>query len=106
MVSNYEQAADFDDLTVELMRVLTIEPPFTAEEYANLEKEDRIERLHAAAIETLDRKSQRIREIVMPVVKASVEEGFAEKGDLIVIAAGMPFGKPGSTNLLRIAEVE
>ena len=75
LVSNYEQAADFDDLTVELMRVLTIEPPFTAEEYANLEKEDRIERLHAAAIETLDRKSQRIREIVMPVVKASVEEG-------------------------------
>lgn len=75
LVSNCEQAADFDDLTVELMRVLTIEPPFTAEEYANLEKEDRIERLHAAAIETLDRKSQRIREIVMPVVKASVEEG-------------------------------
>ncbi len=75
LVSNYEQAADFDDFTVELMRVLTIEPPFTAEEYANLEKEDRIERLHAAAIETLDRKSQRIREIVMPVVKASVEEG-------------------------------
>ena len=75
LVSNYEQAADFDDLTVELMRVLTIELPFTAEEYANLEKEDRIERLHAAAIETLDRKSQRIREIVMPVVKASVEEG-------------------------------
>ncbi len=75
LVSNYEQAADFDDLAVELMRVLTIEPPFTAEEYANLEKEDRIERLHAAAIETLDRKSQRIREIVMPVVKASVEEG-------------------------------
>lgn len=75
LVSNYEQAADFDDLTVELMRVLTIEPPFTAEEYANLEKEDRIERLHAAAIETLDRKSQRVREIVMPVVKASVEEG-------------------------------
>ena len=75
LVNNYEQAADFDDLAVELMRVLTIEPPFTAEEYANLEKEDRIERLHAAAIETLDRKSQRIREIVMPVVKASVEEG-------------------------------
>ncbi len=75
LVSNYEQAADFDDLAVELMRVLTIEPPFTAEEYANLEKEDRIERLHAVAIETLDRKSQRIREIVMPVVRASVEEG-------------------------------
>ncbi len=75
IVTNYEQAADYDDLAVELMRVLAIEPPFTAEEYASLEKEDRIERLHAAAIETLDRNSQRIREIVLPVVKASVEEG-------------------------------
>ena len=75
LVNNYAQPTDFDDLAVELMRILTIEPPFTADEYANLEKEDRIERLHAAAIETLDRKSQRIIEIVLPVVKAAVEEG-------------------------------
>ena len=30
---------------------------------------------------------------------------FAEPGQTIVIAAGMPFGTPGSTNLLRIAQV-
>ena len=29
--------------------------------------------------------------------------GFAQPGQTIVIAAGMPFGTPGSTNLLRIA---
>ena len=47
-----------------------------------------------------------VDEMVAAACKTSLEEGFAEKGDLIVIAAGMPFGKPGSTNLLRIAEVE
>ena len=31
---------------------------------------------------------------------------FAEKGDNIVITAGVPFGTPGSTNILRIAKVE
>lgn len=32
--------------------------------------------------------------------------GFAEKGDKFVMTAGVPFGTPGSTNILRIAWVE
>jgi pyruvate kinase len=32
-------------------------------------------------------------------------EGFAELGDNIVITAGVPFGTPGATNVLRIAPV-
>ncbi len=31
---------------------------------------------------------------------------FAKSGQIIVIAAGMPFGTPGSTNLLRIAQID
>jgi pyruvate kinase len=31
---------------------------------------------------------------------------FAQPGQTIVIAAGVPFGTPGSTNLLRIAQIE
>ncbi len=37
------------------------------------------------------------------IVKAS---GFAEKGDRFVMTAGVPFGTPGSTNILRIASIE
>ena len=36
----------------------------------------------------------------------AVEDGFAQRGDRIVITAGFPFGTPGSTNILRIARVE
>jgi pyruvate kinase len=36
---------------------------------------------------------------------AAVHEGFAAPGDYVVIAAGVPFGKSGTTNLLRIARV-
>ena len=32
-------------------------------------------------------------------------EGFAEAGQIVVIIAGMPFGTPGTTNLMRIASV-
>ncbi|MGH8445981.1 MAG: pyruvate kinase, partial [Solimonas sp.] len=34
------------------------------------------------------------------------KEGFGRRGDTIVIAAGIPFGAPGTTNLLRIAELQ
>jgi pyruvate kinase len=34
------------------------------------------------------------------------KQGLAKKGDLFVMTAGVPFGTPGSTNILRIAEVE
>jgi pyruvate kinase len=33
------------------------------------------------------------------------EEGFASPGESIVVTAGLPFGTPGATNLLRIAWV-
>ena len=32
-------------------------------------------------------------------------EGFARPGEFVVTIAGMPFGTPGATNLLRIATV-
>jgi pyruvate kinase len=38
--------------------------------------------------------------------RAAKHEGFAGSGDTVVITAGLPFGTPGATNLLRIATVE
>lgn len=34
------------------------------------------------------------------------EEGFGSSGQTVVISAGMPFGTPGTTNLLRIAQID
>ena len=33
-------------------------------------------------------------------------QGFARSGDRVVITAGVPFGTPGATNVLRLAWVE
>jgi len=44
-------------------------------------------------------------EMVSAACQTALKEGFAKKGDQIAITAGMPFGQPGSTNLLRLAEV-
>jgi len=39
-------------------------------------------------------------------VETATALAFAMPGQTIVIAAGMPFGTPGSTNLLRIAQID
>ena len=46
------------------------------------------------------------REMVERAVLTASQEGFATSGDRIVVTAGVPFGTPGATNILRIAWVE
>ena len=48
---------------------------------------------------------QSVNEMVEAATRAAVAEGYAVPGDQITIAAGMPFGQGGTTNLLRVAEV-
>ena len=45
------------------------------------------------------------RDMVELARTKAIEEGFAKKGDRIVIVAGVPFGVTGSTNNLRVVEV-
>ncbi len=45
------------------------------------------------------------QDMVEKACTAAREQGFARLGDRIVITAGVPFGTPGSTNVLRIAWV-
>lgn len=44
--------------------------------------------------------------MVAKACSTAVQEEFATRGDKLVITAGVPFGTPGATNVLRIAWVE
>ncbi|MBM3560777.1 MAG: pyruvate kinase [Alphaproteobacteria bacterium] len=44
-------------------------------------------------------------DMVSRAVAVAAEAGFAAPGDHIAITAGVPFGTPGATNLLRLARV-
>jgi len=46
-----------------------------------------------------------VEAMVDDACRVAREEGFAREGDTILVSAGMPFGTPGATNLLRIAKV-
>jgi pyruvate kinase len=44
-------------------------------------------------------------EAVASAAKLARMDGFAQKGDEIVVVAGVPFGQPGTTNALRVARI-
>jgi pyruvate kinase len=45
------------------------------------------------------------KEMVERATAVAESEGFASAGDKIVVTAGVPFGRAGSTNILRVAEI-
>jgi pyruvate kinase len=47
-----------------------------------------------------------VTEMTEVAIETAAKLGFARSGQTIVIAAGMPFGASGTTNLLRIARIE
>lgn len=51
------------------------------------------------------RKVTTFTEVVNDACFLAKKEGFAKAGDRIVVTAGVPFQVPGTTNILRIAEI-
>ncbi|MFQ5775476.1 MAG: pyruvate kinase [Kiloniellaceae bacterium] len=58
----------------------------------------------AHCVHTADVKS--FQEMVQKACRIARQEGIAAPGDKLAITAGVPFGTPGATNVLRIAWVE
>lgn len=47
-----------------------------------------------------------IDEMVNMAINITLDEGFGEMGEIIAITAGMPFGRTGTTNLLRLTRLK
>ncbi|HVB18619.1 MAG TPA: pyruvate kinase alpha/beta domain-containing protein [Stellaceae bacterium] len=45
-------------------------------------------------------------DMVQKAIRIAHGEGIADLGQRVVITAGVPFGTPGSTNVLRIAWID
>ncbi len=58
----------------------------------------------AHCVQTADVRT--FQEMVQKACGIALTEGIAKVGDKIIVTAGVPFGTPGATNVLRIAWVE
>ena len=46
-----------------------------------------------------------VDDMVDRACRIAFKEGFAKTGQRVIVVAGVPFGTPGATNMLRIAYV-
>jgi pyruvate kinase len=58
--------------------------------------------LHCVAGE----EPQTLEEMINHACQVARDEGFAKPGERIIVTAGLPLGRPGATNLIRIAYVD
>ena len=56
------------------------------------------------AVETEDLHT--FGDMVVTAIRVAKKENIAEVGDVMAITAGVPFGTPGATNILRIARID
>ncbi|MDE6288309.1 MAG: SEC-C domain-containing protein, partial [Muribaculaceae bacterium] len=79
---------DYPSLSLEIFRTFSIEPPFDETTYSRLDRNERVEALHAAALKELERKNDKIREIAVPVIKNLMETNDYRGKIIVPIADG------------------
>ncbi len=88
LVNEYDQPASYPELAEEVLRIFTIEMPFSEQEASTLSAQDKVQAIYDAAMQNLERRSERIREITFPVIKDIVENRNASGAIAVPITNG------------------
>ncbi len=84
IVEQYHGVAEFEEFTLELIRLLSIDAPVNEAEYLKLSAEEISERIFNTLRETYHRKTDVIRKQVYPIIK-NVYEHQAKAKELVVV---------------------
>jgi len=83
-------SSDYQDMTLELIRILSVEPPFTEEEYYKLPETELRDKLYNLLLETYKRKSQAMAAQAYPVIKQVYEtQGGVYENIVVPITDGL-----------------
>jgi preprotein translocase subunit SecA len=70
--------SDFNDFEMELLRIIGIESPITADEYEKISKEELTDKIYASMKESYERKCEKIANRALPQIK-HVHENLSDK---------------------------
>ena len=73
VVNIIENSGDYQGCKEEFLHVLSMEIPFTSEEYINSQREQLHENAFQAAIENFNRRTERIQTVAQPIIKQVYE---------------------------------
>ena len=88
IVSAYGGQDDYEDLKLDILKTLAIEPPFDEKEYRFMSAEKQVNAIYQAAIESFKRKSERMAEVAFPIIKDIVENQHGKGLIRVPIADG------------------
>ncbi len=74
IVNEFHDIKDFENFTIEVLRVLAIEAPFNENEFTSLKAEDAIEQLYQRAEENYSHKNEYIANKAFPIIKNVYED--------------------------------
>ena len=101
------ELGDFNNVRMEMLQTLAMDVPFTEEEYASKKQEELVEIAFNAAMANFKRKTERMAQVAMPVIKQVYElQGHMYENIMIPITDGKrpPFGV--AVNLKAACESE
>ncbi|MDR4987335.1 MAG: preprotein translocase subunit SecA [Bacteroidales bacterium] len=84
MVGDYQESADYEGFTFELLRTFGIESPFDQQEFLEGKHDKLTEALYQKTIDSYKKKNEQMAEIAYPVIK-EVHERAAQKYENIAI---------------------
>jgi len=75
---------DYENLKIELLRIMAIDAPFSEEEAKDLKSDVQAEKAGKTAIESFKRKSERLAEVANPVIKQVFENQGARYENIVI----------------------
>ena len=60
--------------------------------------------INAVNFVQMDRRADRLLELIRHVAEVAIDRGIIHEGAMLVVTAGIPLGKSGDTNMIRIIQ--
>ncbi len=84
IIEEWKAIGDYEGLKLDVIRFLSVEVPFTEEDFINKKEEELTEDLHEAALKSYYDKSELIRQMALPVIKNVFENEGAKFENILV----------------------
>lgn len=106
IVENAHGIIDYEDFTIELLRILSLECPVSEEEYLRLSANDMVETIYNHLLTIYDRRTKTIAEQAFPVIKNVFDKQSATYKNIVVPISDGKRVFSVVTNLEKAAKTE
>lgn len=84
LIAEHKELKDYQGLKLEIIRTLSVEAPFTEDEFNEIAHSELADKLYHAALSSYERKKENIAQTAFPVIKNVFEEQGAQFQNIVI----------------------